>query len=96
MEGITEEQAKILAENLFCENINQTYTINKPIFSNAIEIALKIGVMNPEAASIIKAAKDLEVNLVACDSSREYVNKTPVFNPLIEHIVKKIPTTLLT
>lgn len=95
LEGISEKQAKILAEKLFCEDINQTYTINNPILSSAIEIAYKPGVMNPEVASIIKAAKDLKVNLIACDSSREYLNKAPVFNPLIEHIVKKAPKTLL-
>ena len=95
LEGITEKQAKILAEKLFRENVNQTYTINKPIFPNAIEIAYKMGVMNPEVASIIKAARDLKVNLIACDSSREYLNKAPIFNPLTEHIVKKEPTTLL-
>ncbi|MDP3974143.1 MAG: AIR synthase-related protein [Candidatus Daviesbacteria bacterium] len=95
LEGITEKQAKILAEKLFCENINQTYTINKSIFFNVIEIAYKMGVMNPEVASIIKAARDLKVNLIACDSSKEYLNKAPAFNPLIENIVKKEPTTLL-
>jgi len=96
LEGITEKQAKILAENLLCEEINQTYTINKPVSTNVhIEIAYKPGVMNPEVASIIKAAKDLGINLLACDSSREYLSKAPVFNPLIEHIVKKEPKTLL-
>ncbi|MBI2334466.1 phosphoribosylformylglycinamidine synthase [Candidatus Daviesbacteria bacterium] len=95
LEGISEKQAKILAENLLCEEISQNYTINKPIFSNAIEIAYKPGVMNPEVASIIKAASDLGIKLLACDSSREYLNKAPVFNPLIEDIVKKEPKTLL-
>jgi len=108
LEGISEKQAKILAEKLFCEDINQTYTINQPILIHprgvrsatpgvlrSIEIAYKPGVMNPEVASIIKAAKDLGINLLACDSSREYLSKAPVFNPLIEHIVKKEPVTLL-
>src|SRR3990167_10369663 len=110
LEGITEKQAKILAEKLFCEEINQRYTLNKPILSSvhprgvhsatpgvlrSIEIAYKPGVMNPEVASIIKAAKDLGIKLLACDSSREYPNKAPVFNPLIEYIVKKSHKTLL-
>ncbi len=95
LEGISEKQAKILAEKLLCEKINQSYTINKPILTNAIEIAYKPGVMNPEVASIIKAASDLGIKLLACDCSKEYLNKAPVFNPLIEHIVKEEPKTLL-
>src|SRR3989344_9279470 len=96
LEGVSEKKAKILAENLLCEEINQSYTLNKPILQGVtIEIAYKPGVMNPEVASIIKDAKDLRINLVACDCSREYLNKAPVFNPLIEHIVKEEPKTLL-
>ncbi len=96
LEGVSEKKAKILAENLLCEEINQSYTLNKPILQGVtIEVAYKPGVMNPEVASIIKAAKDLKINLVACDCSREYVSKAPVFNPLIEYIVGRQPKTLL-
>jgi phosphoribosylformylglycinamidine (FGAM) synthase PurS component len=60
LEGITKAQAKILAEKLFSEEINQDYSLDKPLIdgkSQKIEIAYKPGVMNPEVASIVKAAK---------------------------------------
>jgi len=63
LEGITLKEAKILAEKLLSEKINQHYTINKPIKNDVIEIAYKPGVMNPEVASIIKSAFDLGIKL---------------------------------
>ncbi len=106
LEGIGEKNAKILAENIFCESINQEYTLNKPIIMNAkeiIEIAYKPGVMNPEVASIMKASEDLGIKLVAADSSREYgFSKSPnkevlrdLLNPMIQYIVKEEPKTLV-
>lgn len=76
VEGVSEKETKILAEKLFCELINQVYSINKPLAdksSTVIEIAYKPGVMNPEVGSIIKAAEDLGIKLKAADSSWEYV-----------------------
>ena len=96
LEGISKKQAKILTEKLLAEKIIQKYTINKPLDGKKTEIAYKPGVMNPEVASIIKAAKDLKINLKAADSSWEYskgVNGE--FNPLVQYIVKRPPKTLL-
>jgi len=75
LEGVTEGEAKILAEKLLCEPIDQHFTLNKPLITNTpqiVEVAYKPGVMNPEAASIMKSAKDLGINPVAVDSSTEY------------------------
>src|SRR5579859_3818484 len=75
LEGVTKHQAKFLAEKLFCESLNQTYTINtfpSNVQSKTLEIAYKPGVMNPEVASIIKASHDLGVGLKAADTSYEY------------------------
>ncbi len=75
LEGATEDDAKKLAKNLFCESIDQTYTLDESIindYSQKIEVAYKPGVMNPEVSSIIKSADDLEVSLQAADSSMEY------------------------
>lgn len=118
LEGVDTSKAKILAEKLFAEKINQDYSINSEIASlfnkqlaktvpSIVEIAYKPGVMNPEVASIMKAAKDLGINLSAADSSTEYyffgidkkqakdiVSKLKLFNPIIEYIVEQIPTTL--
>jgi phosphoribosylformylglycinamidine synthase len=113
LEGITKLQAKILAEKLFCEEINQIYSLDKPLTvggkSQKIEIAYKPGVMNPEAASILKSAKDLGVKLTAADSSTEYhffgkvskivideiVKKLSLLNTTVEYIVTLEPETLL-
>lgn len=75
LEGATEEGAKKLAETLLVEPIDQVYTLNQPLITDTphvIEVAYKPGVMNPEAASIMKAAKDLSIDLAAADSSTEY------------------------
>jgi len=112
LEGISKTQAKTLAEKLFCEQINQDYSLDAPLIngkSQKIEIAYKPGVMNPEVASIIKAAKDLGIKLVAADSSTEYhffgkssqekineiAEKLRLLNPIVEYVVDKEPKTLL-
>ncbi len=104
LEGITTSQATFLAKKLLCETIHQTYTLNKPFQTNgkkSVEIAYKPGVMNPQVASIIKAAKDLGVTLTAADVSREYpvsskeAVRQKLFNPTIEHVVAQTPRTLL-
>lgn len=65
--------------------------------------------MNPEVASIMKATKDLGINLTAADSSTEYefygrlskekmkeiVEKLNLYNKTVEHIVEEEPKTLL-
>ncbi len=75
LEGISLEDTKLLAEQLFSEKINQVYSINTPVIEGkylALEIAYKPGVMNPEVASIVKASADLGIALFAADSSTEY------------------------
>ncbi len=110
LEGVDRKTAKFLAEKLFSESISQDYSIDKPIFvvKSKVEIAYKPGVMNPEVASILKAAKDLKIKLLAADSSTEFyffgkienakalelINKHQIYNPLIEYIVEKSPKTL--
>ncbi len=110
LEGADSKQAKILAENLLSESINQSYTINQPIvkgISPVVEIAYKPGVMNPEVPTILKAAKDLGVKLKAVDCSWEYaffgptkeealrvIDKLNLYNKLTEIIVKEEPQTL--
>lgn len=113
VEGVSEKEALYLAEKVFCESIYQTYSLNEPIIKDAkeiIEIAYKPGVMNPEVASIEKAANDLGITLQACDSSNEYgfygpelsrrvlegtINKLHFLNNIVEHIVELEPKTLV-
>ncbi len=105
VDGISKEEAVLLAERLFSEEINQIYTINKAILPQAkqiIEISYKPGVMNPEVASIFKAAEDLGIKPTNVETSREYgfvtelsrqeiikvVQQLNLFNPIIEYIME--------
>lgn len=111
LEGASEEEATRLTEVLFNEPINQNSTVNGPLITDTqhvVEVAYKPGVMNPEAASILKVAKDLGVNLQAADSSTEYgfygdvtpdqvqqiVDKLLV-NKTVERVIDKKPETLI-
>ncbi len=100
LEGISLEETKLLAEKLLSESLTQNYSINKPLtHEKVIEIAYKPGVMNPEVESILKASADLGIKLKAADSSHEYIvstiDKTNLYNSLIEYVVKKEPETLI-
>ena len=113
LEGISKKDAHLLAQKLLAEDIFQIYTLDTPVIENAravIEVAYKPGVMNPEAASLIKAARDLGISsLQAADSSREYgfygdeisaeeiqtvVNRLLV-NPTVEQVVIQRPDSLI-
>src|SRR5579872_4496005 len=111
LENISKSGLKEFAEKVLCELIDQEYTVDKPIIKGAdkvIEVAYKPGVMNPEIASIKKAAKDLGIDLKAADSSYEYaffgklneadsqkIIKRLLVNDTVEQIVRSQPTTLL-
>lgn len=111
LEGISEEEAERLAQTLFAEPLTHIYTVNKPVLSSAdriIEVAYNPGVMNPEAASIIKSANDLGVELAAADSSTEYgffgevgqdevlaIARRLLVNKTVERIVTEKLETLL-
>lgn len=111
-EGITEGEADYLARALLCEDIYQEYTLNRPLIVDAdwlVEVAYKPGVMNPEAASLVKAARDLGITgLVAADSSHEYafygmlsfeerrlVLDRLLVNPTVQRVVTARPATLV-
>lgn len=112
-EGITEDEAGVLAEKLLAESIFQNYTINSPILDGCdymLEVAYKPGVMNPEAASLLKAARDLGIDsLLAADSSMEYgfagsnitkedidlITRRLLVNDTVERVVKEKPHTLI-
>ncbi len=93
LEGITKKEARQLARILFCEPIDQTYTLNEPVITDTphvVEVAYKPGVMNPEAASIMKAAQDVGIPLAAADSSTEYGFYGPVEEGDVQHIVESL------
>lgn len=112
IEGVTKNEARKLAAFAFSESVNQEFTINSEALGDAkqvLEIAYKPGVMNPEAGSLMKVAKDMGLSPVACDSSREYgfygklskkeatgiVSQINLFNPIVEYVVNTPPNTLV-
>jgi len=111
LEGVTEEGAQSLAETLLAEPIDQTYTLNQPLITDTpriVEVAYKPGVMNPEAASIMKSAHDLGIDLAAADASTEYafygaveqeqvdqVVNGLLVNKIVERVVYEKPETLI-
>lgn len=111
LEGINKKDVQKFTEIALCESIDQAGTINKRIFTDAnkvVEVSYKPGVMNPEVASILKVAKDLNIKLKAADTSFEYaffgkvsdekfneIVKRLLVNNTVEHVVKKPPKTLI-
>ena len=111
LEGISQKETLQFTKTALFEPIDQIYSINKPIFKNPdylIEVSYKPGVMNPESASIIKAANDLGIKLKAADSSTLYaffgkiskiqvneIIKRSLVNETVEQVVIKSPKTLI-
>lgn len=110
VQGVSGDEAHVLAERLFTDPISEQYSIDQPAgfkTPHVVEVAYKPGVMNPEAASIMKAAQDLGISPQAADSSREYaffgdisaeqvdgVVGRLLVNKTVEHVVAERPTTL--
>ncbi|MFZ5632770.1 MAG: phosphoribosylformylglycinamidine synthase subunit PurL [Bacillota bacterium] len=111
-EGIGGEQAGYIAERLLAEKLIHRFSINEPLLEGGmvVEVAYKPGVMNPEAASLLKSAADLGISgLLAADSSREYgfygpgatpdkievVLKKLLVNDTVEKVVREKPETLV-
>ncbi|HOV79602.1 MAG TPA: phosphoribosylformylglycinamidine synthase subunit PurS [Bacillota bacterium] len=112
-EGIAEKEAFYLAEKLLAEDVFQLFEINGQVIKDAkvvLEVAYKPGVMNPEAASLMKSARDLGITgLLAADSSWEYgfygdnitaaeierIVKSLLVNATVEYVVRKAPETLI-
>ncbi len=111
-ENINEKQAGLLAQKLLAEEVFQLYSLNAPVLQGAqriVEVAYKPGVMNPEAASLLKAASDLGVYADAADSSREYafygekieekdiqaIIEHLLVNTTVERVVEQPPLSLI-
>ena len=93
LEGISKLQAKKLAEILFCEKINQAYSLNKPFAkksSTVFEVGYKPGVMNPQVTSIIKSARDLGINITTADTSIEYEFHGQAKKQEVKEILEKL------
>ena len=110
VEGISDGEAMQLAERLLTDPVSQQCYVDEPInygTPHVAEVAYRPGVMNPEAASIVKAAEDLHIRVIAADSSTEYAFYGAVepdqvdqvlgrllVNDTVEHVVRCKPETL--
>jgi phosphoribosylformylglycinamidine synthase len=93
LEGISKKDAQSLSEQVLCEAINQTYTLNtheKNSATKTVEIGYKPGVMNPEVASLLKIAADLGITLTAADTSREYAFYGDLTHEQIQTILTRL------
>src|SRR5260221_4631267 len=93
LEGVNVNQTKLLARRLLSESINQSFTINSPIVNGQakiVEISYKVGVMNPEVASILKACSDLGIKLLAADTSFEYAFYGNIKKEEVLNLVEKL------
>jgi len=113
LEGVDELAAARFAAEVLANPLTSRFTVNASIFDDAhprVEVAYKPGVMNPETASILKAAQDLKVtDLVAADSATEYqlvsdalsaedlarICGRLLVNPSTQRLVREPPVTLL-
>lgn len=93
LEGITADEARQLAQETLHTPVNQQYYLNDtPAFEYSwrVEVAYKPGVMNPEAASLLKAAHDRGISLTAADSSWEYFFRGPLTGDDLRLIVRRL------
>ncbi len=89
-EGITEDQAAQLAERLLADRVTDDVEIGYRRDESdwqTVEVAMNPGAMNPEVASILKAAHDLGIEPVAADSSTEFRFVGPVEREDVEAVV---------
>jgi phosphoribosylformylglycinamidine synthase subunit PurSL len=113
LEGSNEKLSDLLAQHVLCESINQEYSLNRnrELVLGAlgmVEVGYKPGVMNPEAASLLKVAREMDIDLLAADSSTEYhffgqltgdelqlILDRLLVNKTVQQVVERCPQTLL-
>lgn len=74
LEGVSDEQAARFAATVLTD-LGETVTVNQRVDVGAnyvVEVGYKPGVMNPEVSSLLKAGRDIGVELAAAGSSHEY------------------------
>jgi phosphoribosylformylglycinamidine synthase len=107
LQDVSGEQASLLAERLLADPVNEDFAVDGEPAPGSVEIAYKPGVMNPEAASLMKAAQDLGVQPKAVDSSHEYtfsgidseqagtIISGLLMNKTVERIIDEKPESLI-
>ncbi len=112
LEGGSDADARQIAERVLADPICERFSMNTPLLAESdrvVEVAYKPGVMNPEAASILNAVRDLGfADIAAVDSSVEYhfdgafsenelsrILDRLLVNKTVQRVVVEKPATLL-
>jgi phosphoribosylformylglycinamidine synthase II len=106
VEGVSDEEAKTLADELFTDPVIETSFVKPRIDwedSTRIEVAYQPGAMNPEVGSIMQGTKFLGIEPAAVDSSTEYHlgpqdaddAKRLLINETVQHVRTHHPETLI-
>jgi phosphoribosylformylglycinamidine (FGAM) synthase PurS component len=93
VEGVDSEEATKLAEKLFSDPLTQDIEIgDRQDWDNSktVEVAPLIGMMNPEAESIIYGAELLGVRPAAVDSSTEYRFTDRTSDTVISEVIRRV------
>ncbi|HZM64358.1 MAG TPA: phosphoribosylformylglycinamidine synthase subunit PurL [Candidatus Saccharimonadales bacterium] len=111
IQGVSDDEAALLAKKLLADPVSERFTVDEAVgfdTPHVVEVAYRPGVMNPRAASIMKAANDLGISPEGADASHEYAffgsQLRPdqvtlavgrlLLNERIEQIVTKKPASL--
>lgn len=111
LEGVTEEQARLVAEKVLCDGVSEEFGLNDRKLHqthHVIDIGYKPGVMDPAEESVLKAAHDLGIKPAAVATSTEYafygdvssvdigqVASRFLMNQTVERVIDKPPKTLV-
>lgn len=96
LEGtLSHKQLDIIINELLVEKLWQNHAVNKSVItskkSHTVEIARKLGVMDTEVESIIKAVNDLGIfGLKAVGTGKKYIFSGNVSKKDLEYITEKI------
>jgi phosphoribosylformylglycinamidine synthase II len=93
LEGVSEEEARHLAQTVLADPVSERFTVSEATNFNTEhvrEVGYKPGVMNPEAQSIKKAAEDRGIHPVATDSSVEYAFFGKVTDKQVDNVVGQL------
>lgn len=92
VEGVTEEDARILGEELLADPVIQTFSVNEQsqYLTKKVTVAYKPGVMDPEGEAIKEAAKILAIRPQAVGTATEYIFPSDLTDERIEEVKRRL------
>lgn len=93
LEGVTDEQADLIANELLSDPVTQTYRVGKRTDwdnPNKVDVSPLPGTTNPEASSIVSGSKLLGINADAASSGVEYTFSSATEPSIRDQVVSNI------